>query len=120
MDWTLMHFVYDRPHIKYFLMEHQSLGAHADIIQFEAGNTKTYRWTHVGVRPLGIGINQQCGQCNRLRTKKPKESQDHSEIVSTCTECKSQVTYTMLDGWKWVDRCPAKADDRGAWIVKEE
>lgn len=125
MDWALAHFVYDRPHIKYLLIEHQSLGAHTDIIQFQHGGSKVYRWTHVGAQPLGFHINPQCGQCYRLKTKTPKPTQEksginHSAIVIRCTACKSQNMYAFPAGWDWVDNRPVKGEERGAWIVCDE
>jgi hypothetical protein len=124
MDWGLNHFVFDRPNIQQFLLEHQAIGAHTDVVQFRPGNIKTFKWTHVGARPLGFGINPQCG-CKRLKTKTPKPTEDHSginysEVIIRCSVCKAQDVLTIPAGWKWVHSSPSKGDERGAWLVHEE
>jgi hypothetical protein len=120
MDWGLNHFLFDRPKIQQFLLEHQAIGAHTDIVQFQHSITKTFRWTHVGARPLGFSTNPQCGACNRLKTKTAKPNEDHSEIIHRCSVCKSQFVFTFPCGWKWVHGLPSKGDERGAWLVFEE
>ena len=120
MDWGLNHFLFDRSKIEQFLLEHQAIGAHTDIVQFQQGVTKTFRWTHVGARPLGFGTNPQCGTCKRLKTKNAKPNEDHSEIIHRCSVCKSQLVFTFPHGWKWVQGPPSKGDERGAWLVFEE
>ena len=117
MDWALSHFVFDRLKIEHLLHEHQALGAHTDIVQFESGDMKRFRWTHPGAWPLGYGINPQCGSCKRLKTKAPKPGAD-STIVIRCSHCKSETLFTFPPKWKWVKGPPPKDDERGAWLVQ--
>jgi hypothetical protein len=120
MDWGLNHFLFDRPNIQHFLLDHQAIGAHTDIVQFEHGIIKTFKWTHVGARPLGFSTNPQCGTCKCLKTKTAKPNEDHSEITVRCSVCKSQSIFIFPQGWKWVHGPPSKKDERGAWLVFEE
>lgn len=101
------------------LRDHQSLGAHTDIIQFKRGNVTIFRWTHPVTRPLGFRIHDQCTKCNRLKTMKPKPSSDHSTILMRCTECKHEILYglTPEPKWIWIHNSPNKGDERGAWIA---
>jgi hypothetical protein len=120
MDWALSHFVFDRPKVEYLLREHQALGAHTDIVQFKSGDTKKFRWTHPGARPLGYGINPQCQSCKQLKTKVPKPNTDHSQIVIRCSHCKSETFFALPPNWNWVNGPPSKGDERGAWLVQTE
>lgn len=117
-----MHFVFDQPNIEYFLREHQALGAHTDIIQFQSGKMTTFKWTHTGTRPLGFGINPQCPSCKRLKTNSPKANKNYSEIVLQCSECKATQVFTFPSGWKWMHGPPPTGkglkDERGAWLVQ--
>ena len=119
MDWGLSHFVFDRPKIKYLLREHQALGAHTDILQFQSGKIRTFRWTHPGSRPLGHGINPQCNDCKRLKMRVPKPNADHSQITFHCSACKSKTIFDHPSGWKWVNGPPLKGDEQGAWLFNE-
>ncbi|KIM40990.1 hypothetical protein M413DRAFT_28089 [Hebeloma cylindrosporum] len=103
MDWAVSHFVFERLNISSFLSDHQSLGAHTDIVQFQPGNTTTFRWTHPSIRPFGIGISKQCpgDDCKRLKTRLPKK-------------CKDEAMYTLPEDWDWVDKY--KDDQGGAWL----
>lgn len=116
MDWALNHFIFNRREIKHILREHQSLGAHTDIIQFRAGKMDGYRWTHVGARPFGTSINPQCSVCKQLGSRKPKVKSE-LEIVLTCSGCQAETKYTFPHDSKWVDGSPSKGDERGAWLV---
>ncbi len=120
MDWGLNHFIFDRPKIERFLLDHQAIGAHTDIVQFQHSKTNTFRWTHAGARPMGFGTNPQCVVCHRLKTKTAKPNEDHSEIVHRCSACKSEMVFKFPSGWKWVHGPPSKGDERGAWLVFEE
>lgn len=125
MKWGLSHFVFDQRSIENLLLEHQNIGAHTDIVQFQSGKTHTFRWTHEGARPLGFGINPQCKECKRLKTKSSKHPQgqpkiDHSQICIRCSACQFEEVFTFPDGWKWVHQAASKRDERGAWIVRTE
>ena len=110
MDLTLSHFVFGRPNLDGFLREHASLGAHTDIIEFQAGKTTTFRWTHPGSRPLGFPINKQCPNCNRLKTRVPKQNDNGTSILVRCSACKHTVTYVLPAGWNWTHGPPVKGD----------
>ena len=114
MDWALNHFVFDRKEIKYILGEHQSIGAHTDIYQFQAGGVKIYRWTHP-IRPFGTSTNRQCAGCSRLGTLRPNVTP--TEILLKCNKCKDENRYTFPAGWEWIDGPMSKSDKGGAWIV---
>jgi hypothetical protein len=120
MDWALSPFVFDRPKVEHLLCEHQALGAHTDIVQFKSGDTKRFRWTHPGSRPLGYGINSQCQSCKRLKTNVPKPKADHSQIMIQCSQCKLETLFTLPPNWNWVNTPPLKGDERGAWLVQTE
>ena len=120
MDLALNHFVFDRPGLQGFLRDHQALGAHTDIIQFQPGQTMTYRWTHPGARPLGFNIHKQCPNCQRLKTRVPTINRDGS-ITLQCSGCTKEVTYNLPHGWEWLLNVPKKGDQgQGAWLIYKE
>ncbi|KAF8874813.1 hypothetical protein CPB84DRAFT_1667114, partial [Gymnopilus junonius] len=53
MDLALNYFVYGWKGLSQFLQEHQALGAHIDIIEFQAQRIFTYTWTHPGAWAMG-------------------------------------------------------------------
>jgi hypothetical protein len=125
MDWAVSHFVFERQDLNNFLREHQSLGAHTDIIQFQsdiitkANITTTFRWTHPGARPFGNDINKQCPGCNRLKTRSPNLDASGSRIRLQCSKCPYYDDYDFPAGWKWVHSAPVKGDGgQGAWLVR--
>jgi hypothetical protein len=122
MDWALNHFVFDRQKLEGFLREHQSLGAHTDIIQFQSGTTTTFRWTHPGARPFGNNINKQCPGCGRLKTRSPNLDPTGSKIRLVCSVCRYYGdTYVFPAGWVWAHSAPVKGDGgQGAWLVQIE
>lgn len=120
MDLALSHFIFDRPKIENILHDHQNIGAHTDIVQFQASIVTTFRWTHPGARPLGYGIHNQCTNCKGLKTRSAKPNEDHSRIVLRCRVCKYEIVYNLPEGWGWVRSPPAKGDVRGAWLVLTE
>lgn len=123
MDWALYHFIYERLSLSSFLNDHQTLGAHTDIIQFEQKKTTTFRWAHPGTRPFGVGITKQCPNpdCNRLKTLSPKASEDGMTIHLRCSVCKYEATYMFPAGWAWVDGPTVKGDHgQGAWLRHTE
>jgi hypothetical protein len=119
---TLSHFIFDRPKLENILRDHQSLGAHTDVVQFKRGNVTTFRWTHPGARPMGFKINSQCPNCNRLKTREPKPSLNHSTAILQCLGCDFKQVYTLeaLPKWLWVHGPPVKGDGRGAWVAFPE
>lgn len=119
-DLALFHFVFDQRHLQNFLLKQQAISVHTDIIQFQTSSIKTFKWTHVGARPLGFGVNLQCGFCKRLKTKKPEPAKDHSKIDIRCLNCQDITSFSLTPGWKWVQGPPSKKDDRGAWLVSKE
>jgi hypothetical protein len=122
MDWAVSHFVFKRPDLEGFLCDHQSLGAHTDIIQFKSGSTTTFRWTHPGARPFGNNINKQCPSCRQLKTRSPNLDATGLRIRLTCSVCKYYGDpYEFPAGWKWVQSAPVKGDGgQGAWLVRVE
>lgn len=120
MDLALSHFIFNRPKIENILHDHQNIGAHTDIVQFQAGIVTTFRWTHPGARPLGFGVYNQCLNCKRLKTQTAKPNDDHSKILLKCRECKAEFVFNLERGWRWVRTPPAKGDVRGAWLVLTE
>ena len=95
MDLALSHFIFDRPKIENILHDHQNIGAHTDIVQFQAGIVTTFRWTHPGARPLGFGVYNQCLNCKRLKTQTAKPNDDHSKILLKCRECKAEFVFNL-------------------------
>jgi hypothetical protein len=120
MDWAVNHFIFERPTLNGFLRDHQALGAHTDIIQFQPGKTTTFKWTHPGARPFGIDINKQCPDCQRLKTRSPKINVDGS-ICLRCSGCRKEVKYELPRGWTWLHNPPVKGDQgQGTWLVHTE
>jgi len=124
MDWALSHFIHERRSLSTFLMDHQTLGAHTDIIQFQNKMTTTFRWTHPGIRPFGESVvTRQCpnGECNRLKMVSPTVSRNGMNIRLQCEVCHEEATYTFPTDWAWVDGAPVKGDHgQGAWLVHKE
>ena len=120
MSLALAHFIFDQPKLENLLRDHQNLGAHTDIVQFKRGNITTFRWTHAGARPLGFGVNNQCPNCQRLKTREPRPSSDNSNVLLRCSSCKHETMYSLPPKWMWVHDPPVKGDGRGAWIALPE
>jgi len=120
MDWALNHFIFDRPGLHGFLRDHQALGAHNDIIQFQSNETTTFKWTHPGACPMGFDINKQCPNCQQLKTRVPKINADGS-IGLRCSQCKKGVAYNVPQAWKWLHNAPNRGDQgQGAWLINTE
>jgi len=120
MDWALNHFILDRPKLEGFLCDHQGLGAHTNIIQFQLNITMSFKWTHPGACPFGVDINKQCPNCQRLKTRTPRINVD-SSICLRCSGCKKEVMYNLPNDWKWVHNAPVKGDQgQGAWLFHTE
>ncbi|KIM38491.1 hypothetical protein M413DRAFT_76005 [Hebeloma cylindrosporum] len=120
MDWALNHFVFERQGLNTFIRDHQALGAHTDIIQFQPDKTTTFKWTHPGARPFGFDINKQCPYCQRLKTRVPRIEADGS-VCLRCSKCMKEVTYNLPHGWTWLHSAPFKGDQgQGAWLVHTE
>lgn len=120
MDLALHNFVYDRPNLSNILRDHQDLGAHTNIIDFQPGRISTFMWIHAGLRPMGVGISKQCLDCKRFKTLHPTVNSEYSEIDITCSACDKSRKFTFPAGWKWTQKPPVKGDERGAWLVKVE
>jgi hypothetical protein len=118
MDIALTNFIYDRLGLDSILRQHQELGAHTNVIEFQRGKVSTFRWTHPGARPMGEDIAGQCCECNRLKTTSPKVSQDKNTIIIKCTFCKFEKAFNFPPDWTWVSGPPLKGDERGAWLVR--
>jgi len=118
MDWAVSHFIFERLNITSFLSDHQTLGAHTDIIQYQPGMTTTFRWTHPGSRPFGFGVSKQCPQedCKRLKTRSRKGSSTADCISLQCSQCKHKVSFHLDPTWTW---CDGK-DGEVAWLFKTE
>ena len=119
MDWVLSHFVFERPRLENIIHDHQGLGAHTEIVQFQSGNIRTFRWTHPGACLLGF-INNQCSNCKRLKTRVPKKNDNPLEIDLQCMVCKVVTSYRKPPGWEWVHGPVSKGDEHGAWLVHTE
>lgn len=122
MDWALSHFVFERQKLESFLRDHQGLGAHTDIVQFQPTVTTTFRWTHPGARPFGNDIRKQCPGCGRLKTRSPNLDVKGLSIRLQCSKCKYYgSTYDFPAGWDWVHSAPVKGDGgQGAWLHQIE
>ena len=122
MDLAVNHFIFERGKLDGFLRDHQSLGAHTDIVQFQSGITTTFRWSHPGARPFGNDINKQCPGCKRLKTRSPNIDASGLRIRLLCSVCKySGDPYVFPAGWGWVHSAPVKGDaGQGAWLVRIE
>jgi hypothetical protein len=118
MDIGLQHFIYNRTTLNHILLDRQDIGAHTDVIEFNPGKVQTYKWTHLGARPMGVGITHQCFSCGRLKTIKPRISSDGSSVVHKCSICHDIQTYNLPAGWKWLHN--DKEDRRGAWLVRTD
>ena len=82
MDLALNQFIFNCINFVHLIREHQALGAHTDIIVFQATTVKTYRWSHPGACPMGNRSSNQCTKCHRLKTLSPKrENEDQFKIV---------------------------------------
>ena len=53
MDLALNQLIFDCINFVHLICEHQALGAHTDIIVFQATTIKNYRWSHSGACPKG-------------------------------------------------------------------
>ncbi|KAF8800814.1 hypothetical protein BYT27DRAFT_7116607, partial [Phlegmacium glaucopus] len=116
MDLGLHHFIYNCTKLNNLLLDQQELGAHTNIVEFCPRNVSTFKWSHPGSRPMGVGISKQCHRCGWLKTMNPTVSMDNLKVVLKCSQCKSMNTYNFPTGWKWVHG-PAKRDERGSWMV---
>lgn len=119
MDWAVSHFVYERLNIVTFLTDHQTLGAHTDIIQYQPEVTTTFRWTHPGSRPFGFTVSKQCPgkDCNRLKTRSRKANPAADVITLQCSQCKHETSFKLDPKWKWTD---GKRDEGGWLFLKEK
>ncbi|KAF8800473.1 hypothetical protein BYT27DRAFT_7117398 [Phlegmacium glaucopus] len=116
MDLGLHHFIYNRTKLDNLLLDQQELGAHTNIVEFHPQNVSTFKWSHPGARPMGVGISKQCHRCGWLKTMNPTVSMDNLKVVLKCSQCKFMNTYDFPTGWKWVHG-PAKRDEHGSWMV---
>ena len=115
MDWAVSQFVFERTKLTSFLSDHQTLGAHTDIIQYQPGITTYFRWTHPGMHPFGFGVSKQC-PCKRLKTRTRKRSSTENQISLQCSQCKHEVSFQLDNTWTWSD---GKGNE-GAWLVLTE
>ncbi|KAF8801925.1 hypothetical protein BYT27DRAFT_7114022, partial [Phlegmacium glaucopus] len=99
------------PKLENILRDHQNIGAHTDIVQFQHGNTTTFRWTHPGAHPLGFGINNQCPSCKQLKTRVPKPSSNNSKVLLRCSVCMHQTLYDLPPRWVCVHPPAPKGDE---------
>jgi len=121
MDLALNHFIFDCINFALILRDQQVLGAHTDVIVFQPGVIKTFRWAHPGARPMGNSISNQCPGCHRLKTLTPIHIGDPSSNVLTCSGCKWNETYKIPNGFVWCHGASAcKGEDRGAWLVEND
>ena len=102
MDLALNQFVLDRINFVHAICEQQALGAHTDVIVFQPGSVKTYRWAHPGARPMGNSTSNQCPKCHRLKTLSPKKSNE-SKSSSTLkySACGWEQAYNIPNGFEW-------------------
>lgn len=120
MDIGLHHFIYDSLDIRTILNDHPDLGAHTNIVNFQPGAATSYMWTHPSVRPMGTAIYNQCRKCYSLNHFRITVTDDYSKTIHKCTKCKDRVSYTIPQGWNWINDASTKADERGSWLVKKE
>ena len=123
MDLALNQFIFNCINFVHLIHEHQALGAHTDIIVFQATTVKTYRWSHPGAHSMGNRSPIQCTKCHCLKTLSPKrENENQFKIVLRCSKCKWENTFEVPEGFRWCqgESLTKGVDSRGAWMVLTE
>jgi hypothetical protein len=103
--------------LKASLSEEAGLGAHGNIMIFSKANggdwiERCYIWSHVGSRPWGTDISQQCPRCKRLRPwGKPNVTKDTIQSNNGSKVVKHRIKH-------WCRSCPySKMFDRSPDLI---
>jgi hypothetical protein len=133
LDFALYRFIHLKEHISSFIHDHQTLGAHTNLIIFdsglkmqlgvEAGSPSVTRifWSHDGRRPFGWTCPMQCSHCLALKPWTPTHSRDKGPqtITHKCKNCKKEVVYRPLSGATTFATGGNKGlDERGTWWMQ--
>lgn len=120
MTISLNHFLFRRKSLQQVLLNNQSLGAHTNIVEITKNVFTTFKWTHPAIRPMGHSITNQCPDCKRLKSRKPKVSKDLTSVTLKCDGCKKVQTFYLENNWCWVRGHILGRNDQGAWLVHKE
>jgi hypothetical protein len=134
-DYALHRFIYLKESVFSYIYQHQTLGAHTDIILFNsglmAGEKKSkvepteatvlqLLWSHDGRRPLGHNSPAQCPSCLALKPWNPKR--ENSQIIHRCKNCGKMETYSEIADTTEIRPPGPKrggGDERGGWLYKK-
>ena len=133
-DYALHRFIYLKENVFSYIYQHQTLGAHTDIVLFNSGlmtGEKKFRvepteatvlqllWSHDGRRPLGNNSPAQCPSCLALKPWTPKR--ENSRIIHKCKNCGKTQTYNAIpDAMEIRPPGPKRGgDERGGWLYKK-
>jgi hypothetical protein len=103
------------PSLKTSLSEEAGLGAHSNVVVVSKDNAghwteRRYVWSHIGSRPWGTDVLQQCPGCKRLRPwGKPKISKETTKsaggelvvkhtIKHACRSCRFSRLFDKSSG----------------------
>lgn len=112
----LNHFIYDRKTLKHLLRDNQILGAHTDVVQYQADSYTTFRWTHPILRPMGEPMVPQCPTCHRIRIFNIlKTTPAFITLKCSFPSCDFRCSYYLPHKMEWVFGPSSKDDERGAW-----
>ena len=132
----LQYYVYNRSKVEAILTQHQSLGAHSNIILFRdraEGETHLCErlvWAHPGIKPVGIPAPLQCEACGSIRPWRVKgqpngNKSERNFVIHQCkwAGCRSRtgpgIQYNLPESMKWVKEPVAKNDSRGGWVLEK-
>jgi hypothetical protein len=82
------------------LSEEAGLGAHGNVILVSKSSKsgdwteRQFVWAHIGVRPWGNDVSQQCRNCGRLRVWGTPSADKATETVQvTCRFCSASLMF---------------------------
>jgi hypothetical protein len=126
LDYALNRFIFLREGIESYIYDHQSLGAHTNVVILgsrSASNlpeAKFLFWSHDGKRPLGNHCPQQCPHCFALRPWKPRSLKNKVEVEHRCKSCSKIFTYNPTPGATQITPPGPKSvgGERGTWWMR--
>ncbi|KIM35706.1 hypothetical protein M413DRAFT_79136, partial [Hebeloma cylindrosporum] len=126
-DYAQNLFIHDKVHMGATIFDHQTLGAHTDVILFKAGEHLRFFWAHPILRPHGNPASTICHSCQffmpwidpNAKKRKLGQIKDHrAQIVHKCQNCELTLRYTFPEGAKWVRNNGYDGTERGSWLCE--
>ena len=93
---------YLKDKIEASINDNELIGPHTDIIAMEYHKNlgkcmvKKFLWSHPGIKPFGIPLDQQCKKCKVLRNWKTRDKMAN-KITIRCGNCKDTKVYDRHD-----------------------